>query len=189
MKKTFLFFLCLFLGNTSFAQADLWDSTKESLGKAGDFLAEEFRDGRDALYEAAKNGSAVAQLAYAKLLEKTKETAADAVDWYKKASAQGVVEAKYRLGRCYEDGIGVSEDVEKAVSYYVEAADGGDADAMYRLGCIYRDGKGNVQKDTAKALYWLDKSAAKGNKEAKSAFDELKKSLLAPAPADKGILI
>lgn len=41
------------------------------------------------------------------------------------------------LGRCFETGSAVKQDMPLAIKYYTTAAELGDADAMFNLGCIY----------------------------------------------------
>ncbi|WP_288844273.1 tetratricopeptide repeat protein [uncultured Megasphaera sp.] len=39
---------------------------------------------------------------------------------------QGLVEAQFNLGVCYEDGKGVAQDYKKAVEWYQKAVDQGN---------------------------------------------------------------
>ena len=48
-------------------------------------------------------------------------------------SATGVVAAGCELGRLYEEGLGVEQDLEKAIALYREAAEYGDEDAAAAL--------------------------------------------------------
>lgn len=61
----------------------------------------------------------------------------EARQWFKKAAAQGHVDAHNRLGELYLEGLGVRQDVEKAKKWFEKAADKGNADAQYTLGKIY----------------------------------------------------
>ena len=47
----------------------------------------------------------------------------EAVKWYRKAAEQGMAEAQYNLGVCYEYGEGVTKDADEAVTWYKKAAD------------------------------------------------------------------
>ena len=49
----------------------------------------------------------------------------EAVKWFRLAVEQGVPEAEWRLGLCFERGQGVPADVEQAVLHYRRAADRG----------------------------------------------------------------
>lgn len=46
---------------------------------------------------------------------------AQAVNWFQKAAEQGEAEAQFRLGRCYEGGLGVAKDYNKAIFWYDKA--------------------------------------------------------------------
>ena len=85
-----------------------------------------------------------------------------AVQWWEKSAEQGLCDAQYNLGVCYDIGRGVSKDVGKAVEWYLKAAKLGFIDAQYILGRYYRTGKD--------AKYWFSKAAKQGHKDAQ---DEL----------------
>lgn len=44
--------------------------------------------------------------------------------WFKKASDQGIAEASYKLGQCFEDGWGCAKSLSEAVRLYNIAAHG-----------------------------------------------------------------
>jgi hypothetical protein len=52
----------------------------------------------------------------------------EAVRWWRLAAAQGVAEALYKLGGCYEDSLG-PEDLDEALRFYKRAAAKGHAAA------------------------------------------------------------
>jgi TPR repeat protein len=52
---------------------------------------------------------------------------------FQAAAAQGLVEAFYLLGVCFERGIGVAADMITAVTMYKVAADAGLSCAQFRL--------------------------------------------------------
>ena len=83
-------------------------------------------------------------------------------DW-KMHADRGDAWSQWRLGRCYEDGDGVSRDYEEAVKWYRKAAEQGDSDSQLSMGICYANGKG-VTKDEAEAVKWYKKSAEQGNK-------------------------
>ena len=59
-----------------------------------------------------------------------------AMAWLERAATQDYAAAQYHLGRFYEHGVGIPEDVEQAGVWYLRAADAGDsqaADAVDRL--------------------------------------------------------
>lgn len=66
-----------------------------------------------------------------------------------------------KLGRNYQNGIGVSQNYKKAVYWYRKAADQGYADGQNNMGWMYQKGLG-VKKDLGRALYWYRKAADQG---------------------------
>lgn len=60
----------------------------------------------------------------------------------RKAAEQGDIDAQYKLGNCYYNGNGVSEDKAEAVKWYRKAAEQGNVDAQYSLGNCYSNGYG-----------------------------------------------
>ena len=91
-----------------------------------------------------------------------------AADWYRKAALQGDAAGQYRLGVCYEWGIGVPKNDLLALEWYTKAAHGSNQMAQYELGTFYRLGKG-VKPDLIKAYLWFNLSAASGNTNAREA--------------------
>ncbi|MCB9989747.1 MAG: SEL1-like repeat protein [Rhodospirillales bacterium] len=108
-----------------------------------------------------------------------------AVAWYRAAAEAGHPEAQYNLGIAYIEGIGTRYNPEKAAYYFEEAAKGGIMEAAYNLGLIHENGlTGKSQPD--EALYWYKQAADMGSAEAKTAMDQLAKTLgLLPAEVDR----
>ena len=79
-----------------------------------------------------------------------------------KAAEQGIAEAQYRLGYCYEYGKGVEKSLTEAVKWYRKAADNGYPNAKYVLGNCYKYGKG-VEKSLTEAVKWYHKAANDGD--------------------------
>ena len=86
----------------------------------------------------------------------------EAVKWYRKAAEQGLAEAQYNLGLCYEGGDGVKKDYQEAVKWWRKAAEQGLAEAQYNLGLCYYNGNG-VEKDYQEAVKWWRKAAEQGD--------------------------
>lgn len=86
-----------------------------------------------------------------------------AVEWWRKAAAQGHVEARNRLAESYSDGRGVGKDGNEAVRQWRIAADRGNVSAMSSLGNAYFDGKG-VTQDKAEGARWYRMAADRGDK-------------------------
>ncbi|VAX00835.1 hypothetical protein MNBD_GAMMA21-2296 [hydrothermal vent metagenome] len=76
-------------------------------------------------------------------------------------AGKGDTQAMYEVGRMYERGRGVDEDVSEAMRWYIKSADGGSDLAHARLGMIYFTGQGAAQ-DYPKARSHLT-IAAKNN--------------------------
>ena len=89
----------------------------------------------------------------------------DDITSLERRAENGDPDAQFRLGKCYENGSGVSKDPEKAVHWYTKAADQGHADAQYNLGLCYHNGIG-VSKNPEKAVHWYTKAADQGHADA-----------------------
>jgi TPR repeat protein len=88
-----------------------------------------------------------------------------AVEWYRKAAAQGDAGAQYNLGACYAQGDGVPKDMPAAVEWYRKATAQGHVNAQFTLGVCYATGEG-VPKDMSTAVAWHRKAAAQGDADA-----------------------
>ena len=69
-------------------------------------------------------------------------------------------EARYQLGRMYEQGFGVAKDEIKAMQIYQQAAQEGSASAALKIGNAYYTGKG-MDKNYKEAFSWYQKAAEK----------------------------
>lgn len=74
----------------------------------------------------------------------------------------GETEARYRVGKLYEEGKGVARNYRAAAELYRPAAESGHALAQVALGVLYQEGWG-VPKDRHLALQWFDKASNQGN--------------------------
>ena len=81
-----------------------------------------------------------------------------AFEWFKKAAEQCCAEAQYWLARCYDAGLGCSQNDELAFTWLKKAAEQGFAEAYYYLATCYRDGKGVAQNEQL-AFDWITKAA------------------------------
>lgn len=83
-----------------------------------------------------------------------------AVGWLKMAAEQNHPEGQYRLGDCYEKGIGVEQNPELAREWYLKAADNSYAWACNKL-CYYSLlGQGGSLLSSTDALEWVDRAIA-----------------------------
>lgn len=84
-----------------------------------------------------------------------------AVDWFRKAAAQGYPSAQYYLGNCYFNSNGVTQDYAAALKWYRKAAEQGSAQAQLSLGTCYYFGCG-TNKDLIEAVNWYRRAAEQG---------------------------
>lgn len=102
-----------------------------------------------------------------------------AVEWYRKAAAQGCINALLCLGNMYAQGKEIEKNSLKARRYYkmveailIEDAERGDASAQRKLAGLYEKGKIG-ETDYDKAVYWYKKAAVKGDAHAMKSLGEL----------------
>ena len=98
-----------------------------------------------------------------------REKYSEAVPKLKAAAEKGHNKAQYRLGRCYDKGLGVKEDDQAAFNWYMKSAAQGHAKAQYQVGKCYKNGEG-VAKDRAKAFLYFTKAAKQDNGNAQLAL-------------------
>src|SRR4029079_13396206 len=105
---------------------------------------------------------------------------AQAAKWYRLAADQGFARAQYNLGRLYQTGNGVPQDLAEAVKLYRLAAFQGDASGQASLGTMYATGAG-VPQDFITAHMWFNLADANGLSNAAGQRDEIASQL---KPAD-----
>ena len=128
------------------------------------------------MYEQAANaGYRLAQNNLAVLLQNgTKSIPADirkAIYWYEKA-AETFAPSAFTLGRIYDVGNMVPQDLEKAAKYYLKAANLGHPQAMFNVGVMYLNGEG-VTKNPQQGINWLQKAAQNGEPNAIAVLQKL----------------
>ncbi|HZR31738.1 MAG TPA: tetratricopeptide repeat protein [Terriglobales bacterium] len=99
------------------------------------------------------------------LLTGKPESERQACELFRRAALEGYAASQYRLGYCYEAGLGEDQSFSTANKWYDKAAHQGHVDAQYKLGHSYRVGRG-VPIDLAAALQWYKKAAENGDREA-----------------------
>lgn len=109
--------------------------------------------------KAAQQGYAPAQARLGDILDKSEEDA-QAVEWYRKAAAQGNAAGEYGLGQMYAKGEGVKKDFEQARSHILLAAEKGNIDAVKLMMDAYRTGGLGLAVDNAQADAWEAKLIA-----------------------------
>jgi uncharacterized protein len=112
----------------------------------------------------AEQGDANAQYELGvKLQYGDQKDVAAALGWYRKAAAQGHVEAIESIGHCYYTGAGVKQDLAQAARWWRQAADKGNMTAQYWMGDFYDGGRGGLKEDPAEAVRWFRKAADQGD--------------------------
>jgi TPR repeat protein len=109
---------------------------------------------------AADRGLAQAQFSLGVASEVDKDYV-EALDWYRRAAAQGHVGATNNVGVYYENGLGVKQDDAEAAKWYAIAAELGAAPSQYLLGMMYAQGRG-VPADIDKAVALFQRAADQG---------------------------
>jgi hypothetical protein len=89
----------------------------------------------------------------------------------RKLAEEGKPEAQYKLGRMYEEGLGLPQDPKEAAKWYRKAAEKGNAQAQYQMGTLCAQGKG-VPKDRLEAAKWFGKAAQQGYEPVKQQIQE-----------------
>ncbi|MFZ1219184.1 MAG: tetratricopeptide repeat protein [Chthoniobacterales bacterium] len=88
-----------------------------------------------------------------------------AMELFKKAAAQGNLEAQHEIAGLYEFGQGVAKDPAEAMKWFRQAAENGYAEAQFTIGVRHAQGR-DAKQDHAEALRWLRKAADQSHPEA-----------------------
>lgn len=80
-------------------------------------------------------------------------------------ASDGNPRAQVLMGRCYENGLGVPQDMETAAKWFRLAAEQNYAEAQVQLGYLYELGAGVPKNDTA-VVDLMSRAANAGNAEA-----------------------
>ena len=78
------------------------------------------------------------------------------------AAPKGDAEAQYTLGRAYQDGFGVKQDIAEAATWYQRAAEQGHLECAKQSGNAVR----GYRQDYAGAAQWFGRAATDGNADA-----------------------
>lgn len=109
--------------------------------------------------KAANAGYAPAQVWLGDILDKSEEDQ-EAVEWYRKAAAQGSPAGEYGLGQMYAKGEGVKKDDAEALTHILRAAEKNYLPAVTSMMEAYRAGSMGVTRDLAQADAWEAKLIA-----------------------------
>jgi len=116
-------------------------------------------------YEAsAKQNYAEAQNCLGRFCQARREYS-EAMLWFKKAAAAGVVDAYNNVGCMYSNGQGVARSLTDALFWIRQAAEAGHPLAQNTLGIWYGSGEG-VPQDDSQAVIWFRRSSERGNPQA-----------------------
>ena len=80
------------------------------------------------------------------------------------------------IGHCYEDGVGVPQDMAAAAKWYRRGADLEDPGCQAQLGECYELGKG-LKRDYAQALKWYRAALEQGWEDVEEAIARVEASL------------
>ncbi|KAK8871335.1 hypothetical protein M9Y10_007055 [Tritrichomonas musculus] len=86
-----------------------------------------------------------------------------ALEFLKKSSEGGNMNASYLLGLMYENGEGLERDFNKAKKCYEKSAEQGNSHGYNRIGFCYKNGLG-IESDYPKAFKYYKKASDMGNK-------------------------
>src|SRR5262249_5694670 len=92
------------------------------------------------------------------------------------AAKQGRHDALNNLGVIYEQGLGVTKDLQASFGYYRQAAEKGNARAQMNLGRMYAEGSG-VEADVVEGYKWLQIASQNNEAGAKRYIQELDSSI------------
>lgn len=86
----------------------------------------------------------------------------EAAMWARRAAESGYPPGIFELGRCYEDGVGIPQNLGRAIELYEEAAAAGYAHAALTMAIRYHLGQG-VTVDPAKGLDYITRAVELGD--------------------------
>lgn len=140
----------------------------ESLLRLGDIFEEldQYEDSLLCYEEAAEKGSPRGQYDYwgiaSEYFPYDEKKLKKGFAYLLEAARSNYPFSHFDLGKAYEFGIGVEEDMEKAISYYEKATEGEEGGfAAYSLGEVYLTGE-KVKQDKEKARHWFNLAIEKG---------------------------
>ena|GEM_PF-3375543 len=128
----------------------------------------------DDIAKRAGNGDATAQYELALSLlgdiaapDNSGDTAKQALDLMKKATAQGNLDAEVYLGTMYRNGQGIEKNRDEAIRLYNSAIAKGSPWGMFEMGSLFYE---HPNRNTAKTLEWFKKAAEAGYPMAQTAY-------------------
>ncbi|MGF1905121.1 tetratricopeptide repeat protein [Aliivibrio salmonicida] len=95
-----------------------------------------------------------------------------AFTWFKRAAENGNLEAQAFLGEMYDNGAGITKDIQQAVYWYELSANAGHPRSQFNLAEMYLHGDG-VEINHMKATQLMMESAKQGNEPAVKRLQEM----------------
>ena len=95
------------------------------------------------------------------------------VEWYRRASHAGDLEALTNLGIMYLNGDGVAQNFVEAVSAFRSAAQQQYPTGYFLMGHVYHNGLG-VDQDLNQATTWYQRAAEEGHEQAQQRLQDLR---------------
>lgn len=86
-----------------------------------------------------------------------------ALNFFRRAAAQGQSNALYNLGIMYRDGQGCRMNLDDALAFFRQAADLGLSSAQYQIGFWYQEGNSILPRDLQKARHYFTLAAAQNH--------------------------
>jgi TPR repeat protein len=83
--------------------------------------------------------------------------------WYEKAAQQDDPEAHYYIGRAFEMGEGVAENMRTARSWYEKGASLNHAASISKIGFFINKGMGGLRANPAESAQWFRRAAELGD--------------------------
>jgi TPR repeat protein len=106
----------------------------------------------------AEKGDVVAQFSLGALLYYGGTDTTQALEWIRRAAAQGYAPAEFQMGQSYDFGFGVKQDDRAALDWYRKAAEHGSAAGQRLVADFYRKGR-TVSADAREAVRWYRRGA------------------------------
>lgn len=112
---------------------------------------------KDWFRKGAESGDSKSQVSLADFYAEMDSDAVQAYYWYRKAAEQGEAYAQWKVGLCYDDGIGeVEKNVDEAIKWYRKSAEKGYKNAQFYLAERMRS------KNPEEAFYWYNQAYRQG---------------------------
>lgn len=127
-------------------------------------ISSDNNDETDWLEKAAAQDEPIAQVLLGDFA-KGQDKYDDARKWYNQAAINGSADAMLGIAKLYENGEGVSKDLEQARQWNEKASEQKkiSADAMGEIGLYYATGSGGFSKNMNKSREWYEKACTAGN--------------------------